>query len=89
MSNGSVARGRDAIGEMFAEAMRSQEQGGIAGLTFRGETEFEVGDTVSVQWEADAAWLQEPYKGSDAYVSDGRFMAAMVSTFDGDDLKRK
>ena len=88
MSNGSVARGRVEIGEMFAGAVRSHEQDGIAGLVFRGESELTVGGTLVVQWEADAEWLSEPYQGSDAYVSDGRYMVAMVSTFDGDDLKK-
>ncbi len=41
-----------------------------------------VGDTLVVQWIADADWLAEPYRGSDAYVSDGSFMVTMVSTFD-------
>lgn len=89
MSNGSVAKGRQAIGDMMAEAVRTPEAGGIAGLTFRGQSEFQVGGTVSVQWEADADWLLEPYRGSDAYVSDGRYMKAMVSTFNGDDFKLK
>ncbi len=35
---------------------------------------------------AEADFLAEPSRGSDAYVSDGQYMAAMVSTFDGADL---
>lgn len=89
MANGAVARGRAAIGEMFAGAVRSHEQDGIAGLVFTGASELTVGSTLVVQWEANADWLAEPYKGSDAYVSDGRYMAAMVSTFDGADLNKK
>ena len=89
MSGGSVAKGRKAIGEMFAGAVRSPEKDGIAGLVFRAETELAVGGTLVVQWEADADWLVEPYKGSDAYVSDGAYMVAMVSTFDGADLNKK
>lgn len=88
MGGGNVARGRAAIGEMFAEAVRSPESGGIAGLIFSGESELQVGGTLSVQWEADAPWLARPYKGSDAYVSDGQYMVAMVSTFDGDAVER-
>jgi hypothetical protein len=30
--------------------------------------------------------LAEPYRGSDAYVTDGQYMVAMVSTFEGTDL---
>jgi hypothetical protein len=33
--------------------------------------------------------LAEPYKGSDAYVTRDGLMAAMVSTFEGTDLKMK
>lgn len=86
MPGGAVVRGRQAIGEMFAEAVRSHESGGIAGLAFRGVSELRVGGTLTVNWEADADWLAEPYRGSDAYVSDGNYMSAMVSTFNGDDL---
>ena len=89
VSGGSVAKGRAAIGEMFAGAVRSHEQNGIAGLVFTAESERTVGGTLVVQWEADADWLAEPYKGSDAYVSDGSYMVAMVSTFDGADLNKK
>ena len=39
-----------------------------------------------MQWVAEADFLAEPYRGSDAYVSDGQYMAAMVSTFDGAEL---
>lgn len=88
MSNGAVARGRQQIGELFAGAVLSHESGGIAGLIFSGESEMAVGDTLVVQWVADADWLAEPYRGSDAYVSDGRFMVAMVSTFDDSGLAK-
>jgi hypothetical protein len=89
MADGMVAKGRGEIGEMFAGAVRSQEEGGIAGLMFRGQSELTVGGTLVVQWEADAEWLAKPYRGSDAYVSDGSFMVAMVSTFDGEGLEKK
>ncbi len=39
-----------------------------------------------MQWVAEADFLAERYRGSDAYISDGQSMAAMVSTFDGAEL---
>lgn len=89
MPTGAVVRGRQEIGEMFAGAVQSHDLGGIAGLVFTAESEMTVGDTLVVQWIADADWLAEPYRGSDAYVSDGRFMVAMVSTFDDGGLSKR
>ena len=39
-----------------------------------------------VHWSADADFLAEPYLGSDAYVTDGRYMVSMVTTFAPDGL---
>ena len=44
---------------------------------------------VAIQWKAEAEFLTEPYKGSDAYETHDGLMAAMVSTFKGADLKMK
>jgi hypothetical protein len=33
--------------------------------------------------------LAEPYRGSDAYITHDGYMQAMVSTFDGNALKKK
>ncbi|MEM7342022.1 MAG: hypothetical protein AAF467_25495 [Actinomycetota bacterium] len=87
LSDGTVVKGREAIGELFAGFVLPPEDGGLCGLTFVEESRFEVGGTQNVQWEADADFLFEPYKGSDAYVSDGRYMTAMVTTFEGTDLR--
>lgn len=86
LSGGQVIRGREAIGEMFAGAVSDPTDGGLGGLTFVEESRLEVGNTESVQWVADAEFLAEPYRGSDAYVSDGKYMVAMVSTFNDADL---
>jgi hypothetical protein len=87
LDNGNVVRGRQAIGELFAGFVLPVEEGGLCGITFTEESRFEVGGTQNVQWVAEADFLAEPYRGSDAYVSDGQFMNAMVSTFRGTDLK--
>jgi hypothetical protein len=86
LPGGNVVKGRQAIGELFAGFVLDPADGGLCGLTFTEESRFEVGDTQNVQWVAEAEFLAEPYRGSDAYVSDGQYMAAMVSTFDGAEL---
>lgn len=86
LPGGNVVKGRQAIGELFAGFVLDPADGGLCGVTFTEESRFEVGDTQNVQWVAEAAFLAEPYRGSDAYVSDGQYMAAMVSTFDGAEL---
>ena len=86
LSGGQVVRGREAIGELFAGFVLPAEEGGLCGITFTEESRFEVGTTENVQWVAEADFLAEPYRGSDAYVTDGQYMAAMVSTFEGTDL---
>jgi hypothetical protein len=45
--------------------------------------------TLADAWRAEADFLAEPYKGSDAYETHDGLMAAMVSTFKGSDLKVK
>ena len=86
LPGGTVVKGRQAIGDLFAGFVLPVEEGGLCGITFTAESIFEVGGTEAVQWVAEADFLAEPYRGSDAYISDGQYMAAMVSTFDGADL---
>jgi hypothetical protein len=86
LPGGTVVKGRQAIGDLFAGFVLPVEEGGLCGITFSEESRFEVGGTEAVQWVAEADFLAEPYRGSDAYISDGQYMAAMVSTFDGADL---
>ncbi len=49
----------------------------------------QVGDTLMVQWVVNAAFLLEPYKGVDAYVTKDGLMVGQVSTFDFADIKFK
>src|SRR3990172_6852490 len=86
LSGGLVVKGREAIGELFAGFVLPAAEGGLCGITFTQESRFEVGNTENVQWVAEADFLAEPYRGSDGYVTDGRFIAAMVSPFEGTDL---
>lgn len=86
LSGGQVVKGRQAIGDLFAGFVLPAAEGGLCGITFTEESRLEVGNTENVQWVAEADFLAEPYRGSDAYVTDGQYMAAMVSTFQGTDL---
>ncbi len=89
LPDGIVIKGRDKIGELFAGFCMSREEGGLKGLLFTTEHTFTVGDTVNVQWRAEADFLAEPYRGSDAYVTKDGLMYAQVTTFNGADLKFK
>lgn len=87
--NGSVVRGRKALGEMYRQVVKPPSEGGTCGLKVTSEHVFVVGETVNVQWRADAPFLAEPYRGADAYETHDGLMAAQVTTFDGAALKMK
>jgi ketosteroid isomerase-like protein len=89
LSGGTIVKGRQAIGELFAGFCKPAAEGGLMGITFTAESSFIVDGTVNAQWVATGDILAEPYKGSDAYVTRDGLMAAMVSTFEGTDLKMK
>lgn len=86
LKNGGVHRGREAIGRFIADGLRPRAEGGVAGMKFSERSRLRVGDTLVVHWSADADFLAEPHLGSDAYVTDGRYMVSMVTTFDPDGL---
>ena len=86
---GQVVKGRQAVGELFAGFVKPFKDGGLCGLTFVSEHVQIVGDTVNVQWRANADFLAAPYLGADAYVTQDGLMRAQVSTFDGSQLKKK
>mgnify|MGYP001274492930 CR=1 FL=1 len=87
--NGKVVRGRAALGEMFAQVVKPPSEGGTCGLKITAEHTFVVGETVNVQWRAEAPFLAEPYRGADAYETHNGLMAAQVTTFDQSALKMK
>jgi hypothetical protein len=89
LPDGMVVKGRDKAGELFANFVKPHDQGGLCGIKFTPEQTFVVGETLNIQWRADADFLAEPYKGSDAYETQDGLMAGMVSTFKGDALKMK
>ena len=89
LPDGVVVKGSEEAGRLFAKFVRSHEQGGLCGMKFTPEQTFVVGETLNIQWKAEADFLSEPYKGSDAYETHDGLMVAMVSTFKGSDLKLK
>jgi ketosteroid isomerase-like protein len=89
LPGGVVIRGRQQVGEAFGGMVKTWKDGGIRGMTFTPEHVFTVGDTVNVQWKADADFLAEPYRGADAYVTRNGLLVAQVSTFQRDQFKLK
>jgi hypothetical protein len=89
LPDGVVVKGREAAGKIFADFVKPHDQGGLCDMKFSPEQTFVVGETLNIQWKAEADFLAEPYKGSDAYETHDGLMAAMVSTFKGSDLKMK
>jgi hypothetical protein len=89
LPDGLVVKGREAAAKIFADFVKPHDQGGLCGITFTPEQTLVVGETLNIQWKADAPFLAEPYKGSDAYETHDGLMVAMVSTFKGTDLKMK
>lgn len=89
LPNGVVVKGRTALQNLFADFVKPHEQGGLCGLTFTPEHVSRVGTTINVQWRAEAPFLAEPYRGSDAYETKDGLMYAQVTTFNGNDLKFK
>jgi SnoaL-like domain len=89
LPDGVVVKGSEEAGKLFANFVKPHEQGGLCGMKFTPEQTLVVGDTLNIQWKAEADFLTEPYKGSDAYETHDGLMVAMVSTFKGADLKLK
>lgn len=88
LPDGAVIKGREKVGDLFTGFCKARPDG-LKGLKFTAESSFTVGNTLNVMWRAEADFLSEPYKGSDAYVTRNGLMAAQVTTFDGSKLKFK
>ena len=89
LPDGVIVKGREKVGELFAGFCKTRADKGLKGLKFTIQTSFPVGGTLNVKWHADADFLAETYKGSDAYVTKDGLMYAQVTTFDGAKLKFK
>lgn len=89
IADGASFQGRKAVGDLFEGFCKPYADGGLRGLKFTTLSTFTVEGTLNVIWEADADFLEEPYKGADAYVTKDGLMYAQVTTFDGSKLKFK
>jgi hypothetical protein len=89
LPDGVIVKGRQKVGELFAGFCKTRADKGLQGLKFSTQSSFPVGGTLNVMWHADADFLAETYKGSDAYVTKDGLMYAQVTTFDGSKLKFK
>jgi len=84
LPNGTIVKGRQALGDLFAGFCKDSKDGGLKGIHFEVEHSTTIDGTFATQWVAT-----EPYRGSDAYITHDGYMQAMVSTFDGGALKMK
>ncbi len=89
LPGGAIAKGRVAIGDLFAGLCKDTKDGGLNGIHFEPADSVTIGDTLVTQWVATGPFLAEPYKGSDAYITKNGLMQTMVTTFDGAALKMK
>lgn len=89
LPGGTVVKGREAAAATFAGFVKPHAAGGLCGVTFSEESRLVTNGTLAVQWVANAPFLAEPYRGSDAYITDDGLLVSMVSTFDGSALKFK
>jgi hypothetical protein len=89
LPNGTIVKGRAAIGDLFVGFCKDPKDGGLKGIQFQVEHSTPIENTFATQWVATAPFLAEPYRGSDAYITHDGYMQAMVTTFDGNALKMK
>ncbi len=89
LPNGGVVAGKSEVAAMFDGLCKPYQEGGFKGAVFTALQTQQIGDTVVVQWVVDAPFLQEPYKGVDAYITADGLMVSQVSTFNTADIKFK
>src|ERR1700744_1098026 len=62
--NSQVVRGRAALGRIFAHIVKTPAEDCSCGLKITAGHVFAVGNTINVQWRAEAPFLKEPYRGA-------------------------
>jgi hypothetical protein len=87
--DGDVVRGRQAVAEMFRKVLQPHSAGGQCGITLTPEQTIVVGDTVNIVWRADAPFLAEPYRGSEAFETRNGLLVVQVTTWDPSAMKLK
>jgi hypothetical protein len=87
--DGAVVKGRQAIGEMFRKALAPHSAGGVCGITLTPEQTIVVGNTANIVWRADAPFLAEPYRGSEAFETRNGLLVVQVTTWDPSAMKMK
>jgi hypothetical protein len=87
--DGAIVKGREAIGQMFSKALQPHSAGGVCGIKLTPEQTIVVGNTVNVVWRADAPFLAEPYRGSEAFETRNGLLVAQVTTWDPSAMKMK
>lgn len=87
--DGGIVKGRKAIGDMFRDALKPHSAGGFCGVKLTPLQTIVVGNTVNVIWRADAPFLAEPYKGSEAFETRNGMLVAQVTTWDPSAMKMK
>src|SRR4030088_664036 len=80
LPGGTIVKGRQAIGDLFAGFCKDPKEGGLKGMTFEAGKSDKIGDVFVAQWVATAAFLAEPYKGSDAYIAMRNSFLFAIST---------
>ena len=60
LPDGVVVKGREAAAKIFADFVKPHDQGGLCGMKFSPEQTFIVGETLNIQWKAEADFLAEP-----------------------------
>src|ERR1700733_4146935 len=89
LPNGTIVKGRQALGDLFAGFCKDSKDGGLKGIHFEVEHSTTIDGTFGTRGFAPPPSRAEPYRGSDAYITHDGYMQAMVSTFDGGALKKK
>ena len=89
LPGGQVVKGREAVAELFRGYVKPAKDGGLCGLKFTVEHAQTVGDTINAAWVGNADFMEEPYRGVEAYVTKDGLLQAQVTTFDGAQLKMK
>src|SRR5579884_353913 len=80
--DGAIVKGRQAIGDMFKGALKPHSAGGFCGIKLTPEQTIVVGNTANVIWRADAPFLAEPYRGSEAFETRNGLLVVQVTTWD-------